>query len=135
MRLLCILIAKRRLAWDTVFMEVDMKTKSVVRALDKILNADKRADSKIIFTVGKKQVEIIDQGGNAICLPMINGQVVHNGNHTIKNIVSFLVGDLNADQLDYLQTLRSLYLQSQNESRIETAKTYQSIVDFTKGVK
>lgn len=35
-------------------------------------------------------IQVINQAGRAIALPMIDNVVVHNGKYTIKNLVSFL---------------------------------------------
>jgi hypothetical protein len=104
-----------------------MKTKRVIQTLSKILQATKTIEGNTVFIIGQRRVVVIDQGGNAIALPMIGTQVVHNGNHTIKNLVSFLVQDLDADQVDYLKTLRSMYSTTPNERLVEMAKTYQPL--------
>jgi len=103
-----------------------MKTKSVVNALNKVMNG-KTEGNKTVFVNGNRTVEVIDQNGNAVCLPILDGVVVHNGNHTIKNILSFITADLSEDQIDYLKTLRSLYSKSSNESRIENARNYKTL--------
>lgn len=101
-----------------------MKTKSVLSALDKILKRNTTIEKHIAYIVGDRRVVVIDQGGNAIALPMIGTQVVHNGNYTIKNLVSFLTEGLNADQADYLKTVKAMYSQATNEKLISMAKDY-----------
>lgn len=105
-----------------------MKTKSVLSTLNKILTAQKLSENKTVFKNGNRSIEVVDQSGNAVCLPIIDGQVVHNGNYTIKNLVSFITQDLSEEQLSYLKTLKSMYSKVSNESRIESAKHYKEMI-------
>lgn len=103
-----------------------MKTKSVINALNKIMVGTEDGN-KTVFVNNNRTVEVIDQNGNAVCLLILNGEVVHNGNHTIKNIIAFITNDLTEDQINYLKTVRSIFSKSTNESRIEIAKVYQTL--------
>jgi hypothetical protein len=70
-----------------------MKTKNLISALTKITKPTKTIEGNLAFIVGRKRVVVIDQNGQGIGLPIIDTQVVHNGNHTITNLVSFLKGE------------------------------------------
>ncbi len=104
-----------------------MKTKSVISALNKILKSTQTIEGNVAYIVGNRRITVIDQGGNAICLPIIDAKVVHNGNYTIKNLVSFITGELDARQVSYLKTLKSMYASTPNERLLEMAKDYQPL--------
>mgnify|MGYP003404038246 CR=1 FL=1 len=70
-----------------------MKTKNLITALTKVAKPKVTKEGGVEFKMGKKSVYVIDQSGLAVGLPLYNGSVVHNGNHTIKNLVAFLRGD------------------------------------------
>lgn len=101
-----------------------MKTKSVINALCKIMTGTVK-DNVVTFTNGSKQIVVIDQKDNAICLPMINQVVVHNGNHTIKNLISFITDNADKEKIEYLKLLRKMYSTTSNESRFGMLKDYQ----------
>lgn len=99
-----------------------MKTKSLINALNKILSQTKTIEGNVAYIVGDKRIVVIDQGGNAIAFPMIGTKVVHNGNYTIKNLISFITNDMNEDQISYLKTIKSMYAKVSNERRLEMVK-------------
>ena len=74
-----------------------MKTKNLINALLKITKGVKVKDNETVFTVGSRSVAVVDQNGTAIGLPMIDSAVVHNGNHTIRNLVDFLTLEVVAE--------------------------------------
>ena len=109
-----------------------MKTKNVTSALNKILKGAKNERGQMIFVAGNRKIAVHDQGGNAIAFPIIveadgSERVVHNGNYTIKNLVSFITDGLSFEKVEYLKTLRKMYSTTPNERLLEIATQYQSI--------
>jgi hypothetical protein len=102
-----------------------MKTKSVISALNKILKATKNEKGQLEYIVGNRKVVVIDQGGNAIALPIRDEQVVYS-NATIKSLVSFITG-LSVEKQDYLKVVKSMYGTSSNERLIEMANQYNGM--------
>lgn len=102
-----------------------MKTKSLLNALNKHLKGT-CSNGVYTYTVGRKSVEVKDQNGNAVALPIIDHNVVHIGNYTIKNLIEFLTG-LDSEKLDYLKTVKSMYSTSTNEYLVNLASNYEGI--------